>query len=273
MSCACTSYGGLFDTRASPSSGCCPATLGDPPLRQRRRSAGWASSTSVASGRLLSGPGTGLLAMVLLTLSPRYFGDAMNNPKDLPLAALMAAALYYLMRLEPGYPYLGWRLAVPLALAIGLAVNVRSGALVFLAYLAIALLGADDRDAPALLRAPRRHLRAVGGRRRRRPAAGDGVLAVGPGPAAHASAAGDDHGSPSSSGTFPVLFDGADVPATALPWTTSRSGCCSRRHPSCSWARCSPSCSSLRRRTAGLSGLAGARPVGRDALSRHATSC
>jgi hypothetical protein len=35
-------------------------------------------------GRLLSGPGTGLLAMVLLTLSPRYFGDAMNNPKGPP---------------------------------------------------------------------------------------------------------------------------------------------------------------------------------------------
>jgi 4-amino-4-deoxy-L-arabinose transferase-like glycosyltransferase len=92
-------------------------------------------------GRLLAGPGTGLLAMALLALSPRYFGDSMNNPKDLPLAALLAVALYYLMRLEPRYPYLGWRLAVPLVLSLALAVNVRAGALVFLGYLAIALAG------------------------------------------------------------------------------------------------------------------------------------
>ena len=158
-------YGGLFDTA-------CVAVQrvlsGDIWVTRHYVNAafGWLGILYVGRlGRLLYGPGTGLLAMVLLTLSPRYLGDAMNNPKDLPLAALMAAALYYLMRLEPEYPHLGWRLAVPLTLAIGLAVNVRSGALVLLAYLAIALLGLTIAARPRSTRASRRHLRAVGGRR------------------------------------------------------------------------------------------------------------
>ena len=184
-------HGGLFDTVCVAIQRVLPA---DSWMTRHYVNAafGWLGILYVGRlGRLLSGPGTGLLAMVLLTLSPRYLGDAMNNPKDLPLAALLAAALYYLMRLEPRYPYLGWRLAVPLTLSIGLAVNVRAGALVFLAYLAIALAGLTIAARVLSVRA-RRHPRALGGRRRRRPAAGDGVLAVGPGPAAHASAAGDD---------------------------------------------------------------------------------
>jgi hypothetical protein len=134
-------YGGLFDTLCVALQRLLPA--GGWETRHYVNAAfGWLGILYVGRlGRLLAGPATGLLAMVLLAVSPRYFADSMNNPKDLPLAALLAAALYYLMQLEPRYPYLRWRLAVPLVLAIGLAVNVRAGALVFLAYLAIALAG------------------------------------------------------------------------------------------------------------------------------------
>lgn len=103
---------------------------------------GWLGIVYVGRlGKLLAGPGTGLLAMVMLALSPRYFGDSMNNPKDVPLAALLAAALYYMMRLSPRHPYLGWRAAPGLVITIGLAVSVRAGALLYLGYLAVALLG------------------------------------------------------------------------------------------------------------------------------------
>lgn len=168
-------------------------------------------------GRLLAGPGTGLLAMALLSLSPRYFGDAMNNPKDLPLAALLTAALYYLLRLEPRHPYLGWRLAVPLVLSIGLAVNVRAGALVFLGYLAIALLG--------LTLATRAFsMRQLGATLARWAGVAVAVLLLGTlfwpwaqvrpltrplqGMARLSQFRWD----------FPVLFAGQDVPASALPW-------------------------------------------------------
>ena len=134
-------HGGLFDTICVALQRVLPAE-GWMTRHYVNAAFGWLGILYLGRlGRLLAGPGTGLLAMVLLTLSPRYFADAMNNPKDLPLAALLTVALYYLMRLSPGYPYLGWRLAVPLALSIGLGVNVRAGALVFLAYLALALAG------------------------------------------------------------------------------------------------------------------------------------
>src|SRR5262245_19593040 len=41
------------------------------------------------------GTRAGWIAALLLAISPRYFGDAMNNPKDAPFAALAMAALYY----------------------------------------------------------------------------------------------------------------------------------------------------------------------------------
>jgi 4-amino-4-deoxy-L-arabinose transferase-like glycosyltransferase len=168
-------------------------------------------------GRLLAGPGTGLLAMALLTLSPRYFAGAMNNPKDVPLAALLTAALYYLLRLQPRHPYLGWRLGVPLVLAIGLAVNIRAGALLYVAYLAVALAGLTlaTRD----LALPR--LAATAGR-----FALVGVAVLLSGTVFWPWAQLRPLQRPwqgmrklsQFEWNFPVLFDGKDVPASALPW-------------------------------------------------------
>ena len=77
-------YGGLFDAA-------CVAVQrvlsGDIWMTRHYVNAafGWLGIVYVGRlGRLLSGPGTGLLAMVLLTLSPRYLGDAMNNPRTSP---------------------------------------------------------------------------------------------------------------------------------------------------------------------------------------------
>ena len=103
---------------------------------------GWVGIVYVGRlGRLAGGPGTGLLAMAMLVLSPRYFADSMNNPKDVPFAALSTAALYYTMRLRPQFPFLDLRLFVPLAASIALALNVRAGALLLLGYVALALAG------------------------------------------------------------------------------------------------------------------------------------
>ena len=53
-----------------------------------RCSAGWASSTWAGWAACWADPRTGLLAMAMLVLSPRYFADSMNNPKDVAFAAL-----------------------------------------------------------------------------------------------------------------------------------------------------------------------------------------
>jgi hypothetical protein len=90
-------------------------------------------------GRLVRGPGTGLLAMLMLVLSPRFFADAMNNPKDVAFAAFATAALYHTLRMRPQAPFLPFRELLPLAVALALALNVRAGALMQLAYVGLAL--------------------------------------------------------------------------------------------------------------------------------------
>src|SRR5207245_2577523 len=56
----------------------------------------------------LFGTRAGWLAAVLLASMPRYIGESMNNPKDLPFAVLMLVGLYYIVTMSPRYPYLSW---------------------------------------------------------------------------------------------------------------------------------------------------------------------
>ena len=98
----------------------------------------------VYAGRLagrLFGAWAGPLAMILLALSPRYFADSMNNPKDLPFAAMSVVALYYISTVSPRWPYVPLSTGVKIAIALGLALNIRVGALVYLGYFGL-LLGA-----------------------------------------------------------------------------------------------------------------------------------
>jgi hypothetical protein len=111
------------------------------------------------AGRLaarLFGRGTGLLAMLLLTLAPRYLGDAANNAKDVPFAALWAMALFYLAAIEPRPPYLRWRPLVAFTLCSAAALDVRAGGLLLIACLAVALavaaIRARDTRAASLAR-------------------------------------------------------------------------------------------------------------------------
>ncbi|HXY42341.1 MAG TPA: hypothetical protein VEQ10_21875 [Vicinamibacteria bacterium] len=109
------------------------------------------------TGRLaarLFGRGTGLLAMVLLTLAPRYLGELSNNAKDVPFAALTVVSLYYLAAVEPRPPYLDRRSLLAFAAAAAGALDVRAGGLLLLVYLAAAL-------AVALLRRRERQPRAL----------------------------------------------------------------------------------------------------------------
>lgn len=88
-------------------------------------------------GRLaarLFGRRAGWLAAALLVLSPRYFGDAMNNSKDVPFAAFTLIALYYLLTISDRPPFLTWRHAAKLGVAITLAINVRPIGLLLVLY-------------------------------------------------------------------------------------------------------------------------------------------
>ena len=90
-------------------------------------------------GRALGGKRAGLLALLLLLLTPNYYGQMFNNPKDIPFAVGGVWALYYMVRILPALPRPKLRLVVKLGLAIGLALGVRVGGLLFLCYLGLLL--------------------------------------------------------------------------------------------------------------------------------------
>jgi len=90
-------------------------------------------------GRALGGARVGFIALLFLLLTPNYYGQMFNNPKDIPFAVGGVWATYYMVRILPSLPRPSWRLLVKMGLAIGLALGVRVGGLLFLCYLGLLL--------------------------------------------------------------------------------------------------------------------------------------
>src|SRR5215212_1666270 len=90
-------------------------------------------------GRVIGGPRAGLIALLFLLLTPNYYGQMFNNPKDVPFAVGGVWALYYMVRILPTLPHPRLRLLIKMGLAIGLALGVRVGGLLFLCYLGLLL--------------------------------------------------------------------------------------------------------------------------------------
>jgi hypothetical protein len=91
-------------------------------------------------GRALGGPRAGLIALIFLLLTPNYYGQMFNNPKDIPFAVGAVWATYYMVRILPGLPRPPLRLVIKLGVAIGLALGVRVGGLLFVCYLGLLLM-------------------------------------------------------------------------------------------------------------------------------------
>jgi hypothetical protein len=91
-------------------------------------------------GRAMGGPRAGFIALIFLLLTPNYYGQMFNNPKDIPFAVGGVWATYYIVRILPTLPRPPLRLLLKLGLAIGLALGVRVGGLLFLCYLGLLLL-------------------------------------------------------------------------------------------------------------------------------------
>src|ERR1700732_4852101 len=91
-------------------------------------------------GRCLAGPRAGFIAALFLLLTPNYYGQMYNNPKDVPFAVGMVWAMYYLVRVVPALPRPPRSLVAKLGIAIGLALGVRVGGLLLFGYLGLVLL-------------------------------------------------------------------------------------------------------------------------------------
>ncbi len=77
----------------------------------------------------------GLLAMLMMFFTPRYFGHSMNNMKDAPFAVGYVMSIYYFIRLFDHYPYFKPRYMIGAMIGIFLTLGTRSGGLLLFPYL------------------------------------------------------------------------------------------------------------------------------------------
>ena len=94
---------------------------------------------TIRLARLLAGPWAGLVAALLLATTPRWTGDAMFNPIDMPTAGMHAAALFYLARLVAAPERARRRDWFALGLATGLTLAVRAIGILILPYGGLAI--------------------------------------------------------------------------------------------------------------------------------------
>ncbi|MCQ2278333.1 MAG: phospholipid carrier-dependent glycosyltransferase [Bacteroidales bacterium] len=87
----------------------------------------------------LGGWRAGVMAMLLMFLSPRFLGHSFNNPKDIPLAAGVIMSIYYIMMFfrqasEAGRKLPKWSTMIMLVLSLALAISIRIGGLIIIGY-------------------------------------------------------------------------------------------------------------------------------------------
>jgi len=85
-------------------------------------------------GHAVGGARVGFLATLFLLLTPNYYGQMFNNPKDIPFAVGMVWATYYMVRMVPALPRPPLGLLAKLGVAIGMTMGVRIGGLLLLCY-------------------------------------------------------------------------------------------------------------------------------------------
>src|SRR5215831_6466029 len=85
-------------------------------------------------GLATGGARVGFLAGLFLLLTPNYYGQMFNNPKDIPFAVGVVWATYYMVRMVPVLPQPPLRLLAKLGVAIGMTMGVRIGGLLLFFY-------------------------------------------------------------------------------------------------------------------------------------------
>src|SRR6516165_160339 len=90
-------------------------------------------------GCAMAGPRAGFIATLLLILTPNYYGQMFNNPKDIPFAVGMVWSTYYMVRIVPTLPRPDFATLAKLGTAIGMTMGVRIGGLLLIGYLSLLL--------------------------------------------------------------------------------------------------------------------------------------
>lgn len=77
------------------------------------------------------------VSFLVMLFMPRFFGEAMNNPKDVPFALGYIMSLYYAIKMFQNWPHFSWSSAFGLVLGTGLGISVRIGGLLSIAIFAM----------------------------------------------------------------------------------------------------------------------------------------
>lgn len=94
----------------------------------------WFSARIVA---MLTDKRVATLCVWLMFLSPFFLGHAMNNPKDVPLAAAYIVAVFFIIRFFERFPSVTWKDYLWVILSIGIAINIRVAGILLIPYLFI----------------------------------------------------------------------------------------------------------------------------------------
>jgi hypothetical protein len=127
-------YGGLFDIIAVLLAKVLPFNLYD--IRHVMSAvAGLGGVAAVwATARMMYGPRAGLLAGVALAACGVWYGGMFNHTKDVPFAAAMMGAMFFLLRAARDLPRPRWRDTLWFGILLGTALGLRATGLVMAAY-------------------------------------------------------------------------------------------------------------------------------------------
>jgi hypothetical protein len=94
---------------------------------------------AAATARLIAGPRAALLAAVALSVCGAWYGSMFNHTKDIPFAAAMIGASYFLLRIARALPSPRGRDIAAFGLLAGAALGIRVLGLLLLVYAAAAI--------------------------------------------------------------------------------------------------------------------------------------
>ncbi|HKY87043.1 MAG TPA: glycosyltransferase family 39 protein [Pseudorhodoplanes sp.] len=114
-----------------------------------------------ATARLIGGPRTGFIAAAALAVCGPWIGAMFNHTKDIPFAAAMMGATYFLLRISRELPNARWRHVLGFGLLLGAALGLRVMGLLLVGYAGIAVLLAAANASRIYPTCGERHRRAV----------------------------------------------------------------------------------------------------------------
>ncbi len=139
-------YGGLFDVTAVLTQRLLPAI--DPYVIRHILCALAGIGGIVAAwatARLIAGPRAAAIAALALAVCGPWYGAMFNHTKDIPFAAAMMAAAYFLIRAARQLPRPRWRDVIWFGIFLGAALGIRVLGLLLVGYVALAIFVSGPR--------------------------------------------------------------------------------------------------------------------------------